>query len=84
MTKEKVFDYIKTFIQEKGYSPTFDEICEGVGIRSKATVAYNLNWLKAEGRVDWQYKKTRTLIITERGKDGIINGRNSDHGDGTA
>ena len=66
--KEAVYDYVKQHIKERGYAPSLEEICAGVGIRSKATVAYNLNWLKAEGRVDWEQNKSRTLRITERGK----------------
>lgn len=66
MTKEKVYDFIKDFIDKKGYSPTLDEICQEVGIRSKATVSYNLAWLKAEGKLDWEFNKARTIRLIER------------------
>ena len=62
--KQTVYDFIVQYISEKGYSPIMQEICDGTGIRSKATVSYYLNWLKADGIIDFVPNTTRTITLT--------------------
>ena len=61
--KQTVYDFIVQYISEKGYSPIMQEICDGTGIRSKATVSYYLNWLKADGIIDFVPNSSRTITI---------------------
>ena len=61
--KEEIYNFIKQFISDHGYSPSLDEIAKGVGIRSKATVSYYLAWLKADEKIDWEHNKARTIRI---------------------
>src|SRR5437660_550499 len=36
--QREIYDFISNFVQSKGYSPSFDEIGSGMGLRSLATV----------------------------------------------
>ena len=62
----KVVECIRNFIKEHHYSPTFTEIGEILGLRSKATVAAHLKTLRDLGLVTWQPGQERTIVITDR------------------
>ena len=62
----KVLECIRNFVKEHHYSPTFTEIGEILGLRSKATVAAHLKTLRDLGLVTWQPAQERTLVITDR------------------
>jgi len=47
--KEKILEFIREFSNEKGYAPTVREIGQAVGLRSPASVQYQLNQLRQEG-----------------------------------
>ena len=36
--QKQVYDFLARFVEEKGYSPSFEEIGEGLGLSSLATV----------------------------------------------
>lgn len=61
--RELIYRFIVKYIAEKGYSPTMQEICDGTGIKSKATVSYLLNWLKADGIIDFVPHSARTITL---------------------
>lgn len=61
--KDMVFKFLVGYISDKGYSPTMQEICDATGIKSKATVSYYLNWLKADGIIDFVPNATRTITL---------------------
>lgn len=49
---KEVFDSIVSYIEEHGYPPTFDEIGEMNGLRSKATTAYHMQKLMDAGLIE--------------------------------
>jgi len=66
--QKKVYDWIKRFIQEHGYAPSYDEIRKGLGFNSLSTVYEHLKRLEEKGyiRSPWGNKK-RAFEIIERG-----------------
>ena len=44
-----ILDFINSFIQENGYAPSVREIGQAVGLRSTASVSYQLRQLQAKG-----------------------------------
>ena len=62
--KAMILKFLVEYISEKGYSPIMQEICDATGIKSKATVSYYLNWLKADGIIDFVPNTTRTITLT--------------------
>ena len=44
--QQKILDFIKKEIEQKGYPPSVREICVGVGLKSTSTVHAHLNHLE--------------------------------------
>lgn len=64
--KKKIMSAIMVYTLDMGYPPTFDEIGEMVGLRSKATVSWYLGMLRAEGKISWENGKPRTVRLVEK------------------
>ena len=67
--QKRVYDWIKRFIQEHGYAPSYDEIRKGLGFNSLSTVYEHLKRLEEKGyiRSPWGNKK-RAIEVIERGE----------------
>jgi repressor LexA len=48
---QAALEFIKTYIDDKGYAPNFTEIMEAVGENSKAGITRSLNRLESEGHI---------------------------------
>lgn len=53
MTKRQaqLLDFIRSYVAEKGYSPSFDEMRLTLGLRSKSGVHRSVDALVAHGKV---------------------------------
>ena len=60
---KELFDFIRSFSQEKGFPPTVREIQSRFGIRSTASVAYYLKRLEEENLIRRSKQKKRCLEI---------------------
>ena len=47
--QRKTLDFITTFIEQKGYSPSYREIANGLKLNSVATVAQHIDTLVDKG-----------------------------------
>lgn len=72
LTKKQqiIYDYICTFMEDNGYAPSTREICEGVGLKSTATVHNHLENLKRLGVLDKTSMKNRALSIVKQEDEG--------------
>lgn len=61
-TINNTFDFICSFINEHGYSPSYREIGKEFKI-STSTVFKNIQMLKERGLIDYEPKKNRTIRI---------------------
>lgn len=62
--QRKIFDYIRSYIDEKGVSPSVREIGQAVGLRSTSTVQYHLTALENAGYIERDPLLKRTLRLT--------------------
>lgn len=63
-----ILDYIESFIEQCGYSPSFEEIADHFGYSSLATVHEHLTNLEAKGYLRKNYNKSRSLeLVSARG-----------------
>ena len=62
--QKSVLDYIGKFVSEKGYSPSYLEIGEGMGISSKSTIFKYIKSLKERGFISDISGKKRSLFLT--------------------
>lgn len=77
--QQEVYDFIRLFIEDNGYSPTIREIAEGIMLASSSTVHAHVNSLIRKGYLTHSSGGVRTLALTRKGKrpkvvtqDGIV------------
>lgn len=64
--QRQLLDFITSFIDEHGYSPSYREIRDGVGYTSIATVALHVNNLVARGHLQKRDNAARSLeVVTQ-------------------
>lgn len=63
INQQKILDYIKTEINEKGYPPSVREIAEAVGLKSTSTVHGHLQRLEKRGLIHRNPMKPRAMEI---------------------
>lgn len=64
--QKNIIDFIIDYESKKGYAPSYDEICQGIGISSKSTVSKHIKALKGRGLIDTIQGKKRSLFLTEK------------------
>ena len=69
---ELIMDYVNTFIQENGYSPSVREIGAAVGLRSTASVSYHLHALQEKGLLQAPGGKGRKRALVTGVRPGQI------------
>src|SRR3989442_8601853 len=61
--QRQVYDYISDFVQRNGYSPSFEEIGEGIGLSSLATVHKHISNLEKKGLLTRDYNRSRSIDL---------------------
>ncbi|MBD5100095.1 MAG: transcriptional repressor LexA [Clostridiales bacterium] len=62
-------EFIKKFVDEKGYPPTVREICSQVGFKSTASAKYYLDKLEEQGAIRKGDNKNRAIEIVEKSSE---------------
>ena len=58
-----MYDFISDFVQKQGYSPSFEEIGEGLGLSSLATVHKHISNLEKKGLLTRDYNRSRSIDL---------------------
>jgi repressor LexA len=67
--QRQVYDFISEFVQKQGYSPSFDEIGQGLGLSSLATVHKHISNLEKKGLLTRDYNRSRSIdLIAPKGR----------------
>jgi len=66
--QKQIFDYIKSFIEKKGYSPTFEELKKNFKLNALSGVYQHVDALIDKGYIMRDENATRGLSIRELGK----------------
>jgi len=69
--RQQILQFIRDFVEEKGYSPTVRDIGKGCGISSPAAVQRHLDILKEEGYIHREPEVFRSISIIDEGSKGI-------------
>jgi repressor LexA len=64
--QKEVMDFLASFIANKGYSPSYEEIAAGLGLASLATVHKHIQALEAKQYLRRSYNHSRSLEVAER------------------
>ena len=59
----KFLEVLRSFIKQNGYSPSFEEMKQLNGMKSKENVYQYVNNLKKRGYVDFQKHMRRTVVV---------------------
>jgi len=67
--QKQVYDFLAGFVEEHGYSPSFEEIGEGLGLSSLATVHKHVSNLEEKGLLKRDYNRSRSIdLVKPRGR----------------
>jgi len=67
--QRELYDFISRFVAEKGYSPSFEEIAEGLELNSLATVHKHVSNLEKKGLLTRDYNRSRSIdLVAPKGK----------------
>ena len=67
--QKQVYDFLARFLEEHGYSPSFEEIGEGLGLSSLATVHKHISNLEQKGLLKRDYNRSRSIdLLKPRGR----------------
>ncbi|ACD51508.1 transcriptional repressor LexA [Clostridium botulinum] len=65
----EIYEFLKLYIENKGYPPSVREICEAVSLRSTSTVHGHLKRLEKKGLIRRDPTKPRALEIVKNNRD---------------
>jgi repressor LexA len=65
--QRQILDYVDRFVDDNGYSPSFEEIGESFGYSSLATVHEHLSNLEQKGYLRKNYNRSRSLEVVHTG-----------------
>jgi repressor LexA len=64
--QKEAMDFLSSFIEKNGYSPSYEEIAAGLGLASLATVHKHIQALETKQYLRRSYNHSRSLEIGER------------------
>ena len=65
--QKEVIDFLETFVSRNGYSPSFEEIARGMGLKSLATVHKHITNLEKKGLLDRVHNRSRSIDLLPPG-----------------
>lgn len=63
--QKEVYDFLAKFVEENGYSPSFEEIGDGLGLSSLATVHKHISNLEEKGLLKRDYNRSRSIDLVK-------------------
>lgn len=70
--QKEVYDFIVSFINKNGYSPSIREICKATNKNSTGTIFTFLETLERKGYIKTARNKNRTITLTNNIKETLI------------
>ena len=64
--QKEVLDFIADFVHQNGYSPSFEEIAQGLDLASLATVHKHISALEAKGYLKRAYNQSRSIEVSPK------------------
>ena len=64
--QKEFLDFLSGFLEKRGYSPSYEEIAEGLNLASLATVHKHITALEAKNYLKRGFNQSRSLEITTR------------------
>ncbi|HTT25093.1 MAG TPA: transcriptional repressor LexA [Candidatus Sulfotelmatobacter sp.] len=61
--QREIYDFIDRFVKDNGYSPSFEEIGDGMSLSSLATVHKHISNLERKGLLKRDYNRSRSIDL---------------------
>ncbi len=61
--QRQVLESILSFVQENGYPPSIQQLCDRCGVSSTSTIHYHVSALKRKGFIHWNPAEKRAISI---------------------
>jgi repressor LexA len=78
--QRKILQVIRDGVRTRGYPPSMVEIAEAVGLKSMASVSYQIAKLERKGYLHRDGRRPRTIEVRLPGPAPVRSGQNSDSG----
>ena len=65
--QKEILDFLAAFVSRNGYSPSFEEIARGMGLKSLATVHKHITNLEKKGLLDRVHNRSRSIDVIPPG-----------------
>jgi repressor LexA len=78
--QDTVLEMIVRYVQENGYTPSMQDIADGCGFKSLASVSYQLDQLEAAGAIRRDLGRARSIEILFDGTTMVSAGNGNDFG----
>ena len=62
--QKEVLDFLVNFVEDNGYSPSYEEIATGMNLASLATVHKHVSALEARGYLKRGFNQSRSLDVS--------------------
>ena len=70
--KQKLtLEFIKAYMAVKGYAPSYRNIAEGIGLKSKSNVHRLVHALKEQGLLDLDPHRIRSMKVIDKSVKGV-------------
>lgn len=70
-TRLRILNFIRKFLDERGYAPTVRDIARGCNISTPSVVQHHLNKLESQGRIHRDPEIFRSIQLVERKRESI-------------
>ena len=65
--QKEILDFLDSFVSRNGYSPSFEEIARGMGLKSLATVHKHITNLEKKGLLNRVHNRSRSIDLLPPG-----------------
>ena len=63
--QKQVLDYIRTFMENYGHAPSYEEIAQGLGLSSVSTIHVHVENLRIKGCLTKRWNANRSIVLPE-------------------
>ena len=70
-TRLRILNFIRKFLDKRGYAPTVRDIARGCNISTPSVVQYHLNTLERQGYIRRDPEVFRSIQLVERKREAI-------------
>jgi len=80
----RALEFIKSYWEDNGYAPSYDNIKDGLGAKSKSSISALLERLEQRGYITRTPRNARSIRVTKIGNAATKDGAGASEEEGTS